>query len=129
MSYNHLHPKNRFLQCSPTNGRCVKGAASPLTEAAYKDGYEVDIHVVMAKIPRLAPMILVAPTRCATFTGALVPFRNDFVTPPFQQLQTDSRPFASFRGQFRSRNWKIWNLINNAAQDPVVGRQTGKTLS
>jgi hypothetical protein len=82
MYQNHLHQKNGFLQYCPTNGWCVKVAATPIPATTYEDGYKVDIHVVIAKIPRLAPMILNASMWHGMVTCVLAPLREKLVCRP-----------------------------------------------
>jgi hypothetical protein len=61
MPQNCLHPKNGFLQHTPTNDWCVNSVTTPIPTTTYENSYEVDIDVVMAKIPRSAIMIHDAP--------------------------------------------------------------------
>jgi hypothetical protein len=115
MPHNHLQPKNRFLQCFPTNGWCVKVAATPIPATTCEDSSEIDIRVVIAKIPRLAATIHDASMSLAMVARALSPSReNPDVTKPFRQRKTHSRRFASIRGRFRSQNWKNAILMNNS---------------
>jgi hypothetical protein len=79
MSQNHLHQQNGFLQCRPTNGWYVKVATTPIPATTCEDSYEVDIHVVVAKIPRSAPMVLDASMSRTMATRALASLREILV--------------------------------------------------